>query len=236
MHTLARSSVPQWKQVQNKWCPQSVDTLCPHCGRSVTLTLVKHQYDQQRNTLAANATCPACHGVSRFWVVDPGDGKDTSQRGCAMLCIFPKPRVVREPIIVPERLNNPALARAYQSAFNAYNASLWDACAVSCRKTLEGLTHTLLPEADRKGRLFDDLKQLPHKANLTDPLVVIANTLRKGGNLGAHFDLERQPDQHVADLMLDLLDYFMEYIHVLKEKAETLEKKIDALGNEEQDE
>jgi len=145
--------------------------------------------------------------------------------------MYPEPRARRSPVVSPDKLKSPALGRAYQSAFNAYNAGLWDACATSCRKTLEGLVHTLLPEEDRKGKLFDQLKALPQKVDLVKPLVVLADTLRKGGNLGAHFDLEREPDQHVSELMLDLLDYFMEYTYVLEEKAQDLQRKIDALGD-----
>lgn len=216
MHSLSLSSVAQWKNVNNRWCPESIDTLCPHCSRTVTLTLQRHQWDEHRTTMTADAVCPGCHKTSRFWVVDPGDGRDSAQRGCAYLGIYPRPRINRKPIVEPDKLNSPALARVYQSAFNAYNAGLWDACSTSCRKTLEGLVINLLPDEDRKGRLFDQLKLLPQKVNLAEPLVVLADTLRKGGNLGAHFDLEREPDQHVSDLMLDLLDYFMEYIYVLK--------------------
>jgi len=235
MHNVSLSSVAQWGNFQNKWCPQSVDTLCPFCGRFVTLTFVSQQYDQPRNTVAASASCPGCKETSRFWVVDPGDGRDNSQRGCECLSIHPAPRIVRSPIVAPDKMAEPALGRAYQAAFSAFNAGLWDACATSCRKTLEGLVHTLLPEEDRKGRLFDQLKRLSEKVDLAEPLVVLADTLRKGGNLGAHFDLEREPDQHVAELMLDLLDYFMEYIYVLKEKSHGLQKKIDILGNESED-
>ena len=91
----------------------------------------------------------------------------------------------------------------------------------------------MLPEDDRKGSLFEQLKKLPEKVNLSEPLIILADTLRKGGNLGAHFDLEREPDQHVSELMLDLLDYFMEYIYILKEKAQELERKIDSLADQE---
>ncbi len=232
MHSLPLSSVPQWVNVQNKWCPQSVDTFCPHCGRLTNLAFQRQQYDQHRNTIAAEAKCPACHEISRFWIVDPGNGSDTSQRGCQYLGIHPTPRITRKPIVTPDKLDEPALARVYQSAFNAYNAALWDACATACRKTLEGLVHTLLAEEDRRGSLFDQLRKLPEKVNLAEPLIVLADSLRKGGNLGAHFDLEKEPDQHVSELMLDLLDYFMEYIYLLKEKAQHLEKKIDALGDQ----
>lgn len=236
MHTLSLSSVPKWVSVQNKWCPQSVDTLCPHCGRLTNLPLQRHLYDQNRNTISADAKCPACHEVSRFWVIDPGDAKDSSQRGCEYLGIHPTPRTTRKPIVTPDKLEHPALARVYQSAFNAYNAGLWDACATACRKTLEGLVHTLLPEEDRKGSLFEQLKTLPEKINLAEPLIVLADTLRKGGNLGAHFDLEKEPDQQVDELMLDLLDYFMEYIYLLKEKSQDLGKRIDVLGDQEAEE
>ena len=229
MYSLALSSVAQWTSIANKWCPKCIDTLCPHCNRTVTLTLDALQYDQHRDTIAANAKCPACQEISHFWIVGPGNSRDTSQRGCEFIGIYPKPRSEKKPIVEPDNLEPHALGRVYQSAFNAYNASLWDACATSCRKTLEGLVHTLLPEEERNGSLFEQLKKLPEKVDLSEPLVVLADTLRKGGNLGAHFNLEKAPDQHVAELMLDLLDYFMEYIFVLKEKAQNLETKIDSL-------
>jgi hypothetical protein len=231
MYSLSLSSVPQWVPIQNKWCPQSIDTICPFCGRTVTLRLERYLWDEHRNTMTANAICPGCHEKVRFWIIDPGDGRDSSQRGCAYLGIYPKPRINRKPIVEPDNLNSPALARVYQAAFNAYNAGLWDACATTCRKTLEGLVYNLLPEDDRKGALFAQLQKLPEKVNLAEPLITLADSLRKGGNLGAHFDLTKEPDQHVAELMLDLLDYFMEYIYVLKEKAKSLEKKIESLGN-----
>lgn len=230
MHILSLSTVPEWINWNNKWIPKSCDTICPHCGRLVNLPLEKHAWDEPRETAAATARCPGCGKSSSFWIVEPGDGRDSSKRGCALLCIYPKPRVIRGPIVPPEQLSNTALARAYQSAINAFNAGLWDACATSCRKTLEGLVHSLLPADKAKGSLFDQLRILPDSVNLSEPLILIADSLRKGGNIGAHFDLEKSPDQTVAGLMLDLLDYFMEYLYVLKEQAKTLEKQLDSLG------
>jgi len=125
---------------------------------------------------------------------------------------------------------NPALARSYQSALAAYNVGLWTACASSCRRTLEGLVKSLLGEEHSKEPLFQQMKSLPEKVNLAEPLIILADNLRKGGNIASHFDLEKEPDQHVAEAMVDLLDYFMEYVFVLKEKAQELEKRLDALG------
>ena len=90
-------------------------------------------------------------------------------------------------------------------------------------KTLLGQEHSTEP-------LFQQLKSLPEKVNLGEPLILLAENLRKGGNIASHFDLEKEPDQPVAEAMVDLLDYFIEYIYVLKEKAQDLEKRLDSLG------
>ncbi len=163
------------------------------------------------NTIVAKAFCPSCHEIARFWIIDPDSGK----RNCVCIGIYPKPRHVRELIVNPERIGNPALARTYQSTIKAYNAGIWDACSTSCRKTLEGLVHHLLPDDARKGKLFDQLKKLPEVVNLSDTLMRLADTLRKGGNIGAHFDLEKEPDQQVSELMLNILDYLFEYIYIM---------------------
>lgn len=231
MHSLPLSTVTNWESSRNNmWLPESVDTLCPFCGRLVNLPLENHQVDATRKTVSASARCPGCGKISGIWVIQPGDGKDSSKRGCAELCIHPNPRVVREPIVAGDKMN-PALARAYQSALAAYNAGLWTACASSCRRTLEGLVHSMLGEEASKAPLYQQLKSLPDKVNLAEPLVLLAENLRKGGNIASHFDLDKEPDQHVAEAMIDLLDYFMEYVYVLKGKAQDLEKRLDSLGS-----
>lgn len=229
MYQLSLSTVPSWQNWNNMWVPQSIDTLCPHCGRMVNLPLEKHQHDQQRNTVSVSARCPGCSKTAHLWIVEPGDGRDSSKRGCEQICIYPQPRIIREPIVAGDKVNA-SLARAYQSALAAYNAGLWTACASSCRRTLEGLVKTLLGDEHSKEPLFQQLRSLPEKVNLAEPLILLADNLRKGGNIASHFELDKEPDQPVAEAMVDLLDYFMEYVYVLKEKAQELEKRLDALG------
>ena len=60
------------------------------------------------------------------------------------------------------------------------------------------------------------------------PIMSLADALREGGNLGAHFDLEREPTKEVAEEMLDLLDDFIEYLFLLPHKIEELKNRIDA--------
>jgi hypothetical protein len=87
MYKLSLSTVSNWQSWKNMWVPVSVDTLCPLCGRLANFPLEKHQHDQQRNTVSASGRCPGCGKNAHFWVIEPGDGRDSSKRGCACLLI-----------------------------------------------------------------------------------------------------------------------------------------------------
>ena len=229
MKTIPLSAITGWNNdaITNKCCPSTIDITCPHCGRMVNLQLKNHQHDQQRETIAASCRCPACGKTTSVWVIAPSDSRGFKPT-CVELCMHPNPTTTREPVIEQGHLPEPALERAYYSALRAYNVGLWDACATSCRKTLEGIVHSLNP--DGKGALYEQLRSVFESSHLTEPLIQVADSLRRGGNIGAHFDLEREPDQQIAETMIDLLDYFLEYTFVLKEKAEELKKRLDSMG------
>lgn len=66
----------------------------------------------------------------------------------------------------------------------------------------EGITKTVLPPEKHNLPLAKQLEALPEHRDLAQPLLELANAVRKGGNLGAHFDLEREPNEQVTSLML----------------------------------
>ena len=45
--------------------------------------------------------------------------------------------------------------------------------------------------------------------DFSKPISELASVLRKGGNLGAHFDMETEPDAKVAKAMVELLEYLI---------------------------
>ncbi|MBE9102615.1 DUF4145 domain-containing protein [filamentous cyanobacterium LEGE 07170] len=125
-----------------------------------------------------------------------------------------------------------AVDRAYHSAVKAYNVGLWDACLTSCRKTLEGIVKT---QGNSTGKtLFQQLRDFFSSQDLAEPLVHLTDTIREGGNLGAHFDMDREPDQDLARMMLDLIDFFLEYIYLLPKQSQALEARLKSLDAEDE--
>lgn len=59
---------------------------------------------------------------------------------------------------------------------------------------------------------------------------MLADAIRKGGNLGAHFDLEKEPSEDISKLMVDMLDYLIEYIYILPNRIQSLHDKIESLS------
>jgi len=182
MTKLPLSSIPRWTPSNSKWVPACIDTFCPHCGRLTNITVSDHLFDFSRNTVSATGRCPACSKESYFWAFGPSPAAGAPPKPCEAIYIYPNPRLKREPIVGSERLN-PALARAYTSCLEAYNAGLWTPCAASCRRALESLVVSMLGDDAEKAPLYQQLKQLPEKVDLAKPLMLLVENLRKGGNI-----------------------------------------------------
>jgi len=226
MLNLPQSAVPNWHIFNGKQCPVSINALCPNCARLVNFTFGNQQWDANRDTLVGSGNCPSCRKKSHFWIINPVAQGGNAESKCDAVFMYPIPHAHREPILAESDLEEAAVFRAYKSAVDAYNAGLWDACATSCRKTLEGVVKTKYPGANTS--LFKQLNEVFSDKELLEPMRHLVDTLRKGGNLGAHFDLERETDRDMADSMLDFLDFIMNYIYLLKLRSEDLEQRLKA--------
>lgn len=160
----------------------------------------------------------------RFWAIDPKNVKDQSKE-CKALGIYPKPTLKREPISGIDKIP-PDIGRAYVSTVSVFNAGVWPATATCCRRVVEGIAQNLLPEDMQNKPLAQQLDELKTKVDLTKPLTSLADALRKGGNLGAHFDLAKEPDESTASQMVDLLEYLIEYLYILPAQVESLHKTV----------
>src|SRR5690606_10114357 len=99
--------------------------------------------------------------------------------------------------------------------------------AVCCRRTLEGLFQGLLPEGKKINNLAKAITEVAGSVDLAEPIRNLANVLRHGGNLGAHFDMEKEPDEQMAFQMLTLLENLIDFLHVLPQEISNLEQLLD---------
>ncbi|WP_162052946.1 DUF4145 domain-containing protein [Pontibacter pamirensis] len=206
--------------------PTSVDTTCPHCRRKVNYHI---EWNTQLNTAVnhANSHCPACQGQVRFVQIIDKAADTTILSG--ELYIHPGAEL-RHPLEDADTYMTDGLARAYFSTINVLNAQEWTATSVLCRRVLEGITKSKLPNDKNNKPLANQLKALPDHMDFSKPILTLADAIRKGGNLGAHFDLEKEPNEEISQLMVDLLDYLIEYLFILPSRIESLHDKIEELS------
>lgn len=226
MHQIDLSAMRGQSTINDYWCPGAVSTFCPFCTEQVTITLSGLQLDKLRHTIAGFGNCPNCEKLVYFWAINSADAQEQGSKRLEALLMYPPPYRPRQPItgleLLPERLQ-----RAYLDTLNAYNSRIWSAATTCCRRTLEGIVNNLMP--GKRGQLAQQLKQLPEAVNLTQPLIMLSDAVRQGGNLGAHFALEGDPDEHTARAALDLIEYLIEYIYTLPGMVAELHQRIAEL-------
>lgn len=121
-----------------------------------------------------------------------------------------------------------SLFRSYTSTVEAFNAGNYVATAVCCRRTLEGLFQHLVPENVNARSLAQAITAVADSVDLAEPIRNLANVLRHGGNLGAHFSTEKEPDREMALQMLKLLENLIDFLHVLPDEISRLESLLDS--------
>ena len=237
MLSIDPSSIPKssWIRHHQFWRPESIDTICPFCKMMANFKLDDPVFDEKRKTISSTGKCPRCQEKISCWVIEPGSYSDPNQKTCKCLAIYPHPVLKRDQINGSDKIPEPRIKRAYLDALKVYNEGVWTATATCCRRTLEGIIQRFIPEEDRKGTLGSQLKKLSeNKAeDLIKPLISLSDGIREGGNLGAHFDLDKEPDQKTASLILDLIEYLLEYIFILPALVDELKNQIENLNKDE---
>ncbi len=193
---------------------------CPSCGESGVFSTMHPTPSPPAKTTVCIAHCPGCNFRIRVVNIEDDDG--------LLVFVHPEPST-RLPL--GERITAiEAVDRAYHSAVNAYNSGLWPSCAVACRRTLEGIIKVRSDESD--GTLFARLQSFFENEDLSEPLIHLTGRIREGGNLGAHFDLEKEPTEEVARMMLDLIEYFLEFLFILPVRSRALEESLGQLDSD----
>lgn len=231
---MLRHIPPQCYVVQalkdNYNLPVSVDTTCPHCRRRVNLSL---PWDNPKTYVVeyCQTHCPACQETATLLLLT--DNTITGQAvKTGQLFITPNDDV-RQPLTGIAETNKleDGLKRAYFSTINVLNAQEWTATTILCKRVLEGITRSIVAEEHKSKNLPAQIRALLTQLDLSKPISTLADAIRKGGTIGAHFDLEKEPDQEISSLMVDLLDDLIEYIFILPGRIQALHDKMEKLSD-----
>ena len=228
MNQLYDSHVATWTNQNGAYLPLAIDLSCHSCARTITFANLKWQ-NCAHNLQITACKCPACPKLSTFLLFRNAAGEQRiGKHGELYVKETPSNKTAKPEILASKEISD-SLRRAYLSATNVYNSQEWVATSVLSRRLLEGVTKSVAPENSSKS-LNDQIKKLAEKKDLDKPITLIADAVRKGGNLGAHFDLEKEPTPEVARLMLELVEELLEYFFVLPERITDLHDEIDALS------
>lgn len=140
--------------------PGSVDTNCPYCCRKVNFTLgwVSNLTYTMEHT---RAHCPGCQKQPLFVAVV--EKLEETKPYVVHLFIYPSGDI-RTALDGIEHSDNIELGlkKAYLSTLNVLNAHEWTATSVLCRRVLEGITKSIVPDEDKNKPLASQLKSLPN--------------------------------------------------------------------------
>ena len=222
MQLVPANSVRKWARVGSARVPSSISTVCPHCGDKGLFSLENHFDDQARLSVASTARCPGCNRPVHFWTMREKQEEKDNPGTIFVYPVaknhYPSPSFVSE---IPA-----ALQRAFVSTIDAFNSRNYPATAVCARRTLEGIFKHLVAEDKRNATLGELIERVKREKDLAAPLTSLSHAIRDGGNLGAHFDMEQEPNHVLARHMVELLDYLISYLYVLPEEIRKLEQSL----------
>ncbi len=207
--------------------PNAVNCDCPSCGRAANFSFADCKVDTGFCFLTHQKLCAACGATVKFFG-NYFDFDDLDFEGRLKLCLFvlsTESNLIQSPDFsanISEPLN-----RAFVSAVASYDSGNYAAATVLGRRTLEGIFKSLVTEKDRRKKLNDLIDIVAKENDLSAPLHKLSHAVREGGNLGAHFDLDKEPTEELARMLVSLVQYLIEFLYVLPSNIEKLEKALE---------
>lgn len=227
MERIPVSSVREWDVLPGGIRqPKTIGYICPRCGEKVVFSLSNFGNDGIRQTISATAKCPACNKPIHFFVVRDEGPPFTAANNPSGIHMHPPLRGYYRIPDFPADIPEP-LTRAFVSTIGAFNSKNYAATAVCGRRTLEGIFKYLVSEDKRKATLASLIELAKEQTDLAAPLTSLSHAIRDGGNLGAHFDIEKEPNEGIARQMVELLEYLISYLYVLPKQIRKLEESLE---------
>lgn len=123
---------------------------------------------------------------------------------------------------IPENLRN-----SFNESTSCFNARSFNASAIMCRRTLEGLCNEL---GVRKRNLAASLTALGEEGHVDGSMAAWANALRVAGNEAAH-DVNHNVSSLDSQNLLEFTEALLDYVYVFKKKFEAFEERRNQVQN-----
>lgn len=247
MHFIDPKTVPGWNgEKTGYWIPNCVDSVCgnPECCRTISFVPEPTGWDfEKAKTIITVATCSGCQQQSEFILIDIKKGDQPE--GCGAIWQNPAPTELRETLTDKESVPYD-IFDAYEEAIGCFNDRRWRAVVTECGRALEGITHNKFSTEEQRKQLGEisnlkaaSLDQALSKKEpdlagivaftLFEPLLDLTKAIRLGRLTGAHFNLKRKADLEIAEEVLSLTEYLIEYFYGLPSRATKLKEKVNEL-------
>jgi hypothetical protein len=241
MQQVPFEQLKAWTVLGNKCkVPSSIDCICGFCH---TLANLRTEFisDDGIGSVSMTGRCTRCNEVSKVFIINVITEPSVPDNNKKCECwVHPKSEI-RKYKFQSEEIKPPRIAKSYKDAIDSFNQGCSSLSITACGRVVEGIAKTNFPKAssvNQIGNLFKKLNEesgkLPEEfQNLLSPLLSLGEALRIGRNTGGHFDFNIEPDRKLASKILDLTEFFIQYVYILQLESVKVKELIDALEPEE---
>ncbi|UWQ95014.1 DUF4145 domain-containing protein [Rhodobacteraceae bacterium M385] len=208
--------------------PNALKITCPMCGTISTFGCSGLRDIGGKECCSTTSQCPACGERVFFFGFMPV--VDEAPRELEIIVFTERSSVLaikNYKSAVDERI-----VRSYEAAIHAFNSKNYSASLVMAGRTLEGVFKLLLGSGSENKTLGSLVDKASQEIGLEGPLKKLAKLIKDGRNLGAHFDLETEPNKDIAQPVLELTEYLIEYYFVLPSRILAAEEELESKSAE----
>lgn len=225
MRRVLPAQIVSHSQFGYKKIPASVQCECPKCSKTSLFTIKANYNHTSKSSILSQGVCSACKKESVFIMILNQEDQFSEETA---LYIY-DPNSVKELLTHLEKIKDiPSdLTRAYRSALNVSQSKDTVATAVMSKRVLESILKNFLGEEIKGQNLSKQFEQLPKHVDLARPLQSLSQLVQPGSAFYQMLDLEKDIDQEMASLLMDLLESLIEYLFVLPNRIETLQAKLE---------
>ncbi|MFN7249594.1 MAG: hypothetical protein ACK4M9_02280 [Anaerobacillus sp.] len=221
MRSISPGSIISYNQYGHLKIPKEVKCKCPTCGKNARFTL-KTDSHANKIGLFSKGNCSECKAMTSFVIMLPDTLEQTIDE--VKVYVYDKKTPFSQIENVDKIPND--LVRVYRSAVNVQQLKDHSATAVLSKRVLESVVKSFLGDKMIGQPLAAQIESLPKSLDLARPIVSLSQLFHPDNQFQRILDLERDLDEDMSRLMIELLEGLIEYLYILPSKIEMTHDRI----------